>query len=228
MSLPKPFVVLLASFLLAPAFAQTIARGHLADADDARAYGDTLKQLRARRLSVAWKDVTLLDAVRELRLHLGKNLVFAPAAEEKKTLTVTLELDDVSVATAMRLLQSTAKVRFLYEGGIVFVTTPEDAAQRSLEIRIYDVAELLYHAPDFPGPRMDLHPGKPEVSATETETPSRDANEMVELVRTLVGIETWEVPGASIAVSHHMLIVRQTPEVHAKIHEILAGLTALL
>src|SRR4029078_2882346 len=187
MSLPKPVVLVLASVLLAPMAAQTIARGHLADADDARSSGATLKQLRARRLSVAWKDVPLVDAVRELRLHLGQNLVFAPAAEEKKPLTVTLELDDVSIATVMRLLQSTAKVRFLYEGGIIFVTTPEDAAQRALEIRIYDVAELLYHAPDCPGPRMDLHPGKPEVSVTETETASRDANEMVELVRTLVG-----------------------------------------
>ena len=35
-------------------------------------------------------------------------------------------------------------------------------------------------------------------------------------------------PGASIALSHHMLIVRQTPEMHAKIRELLSGLTALL
>ena len=51
---------------------------------------------------------------------------------------------------------------------------------------------------------------------------------MVDLVRTLVGAESWEVPGASIAISHHMLIVRQTPEMHAKIRELLSGLTALL
>ena len=48
MTLPKLFSVLvLASSLLSPAGAQTIARGHLADADDARSYADTLKQLRA-------------------------------------------------------------------------------------------------------------------------------------------------------------------------------------
>ena len=229
MTLPKLFSVLvLASSLLSPAGAQTIARGHVADADDAKSYADTLKQLRSRRLSVAWTDVTLLDAVRELRLYVGRTIVFAPAAEEKKTLPISLELVDVSVATTLRLLQSTAKVRLIYEDGIIFITTPEDAAQRSLEIRIYDVAELLYHAPDFPGPRMDLNPGKPEVSVAETETPSRDGSEMVDLVRTLVGAASWEVPGTSIALSHHMLIVRQTPEMHAKIRELLSGLTALL
>jgi hypothetical protein len=229
MSLPKPFSVLvLASLLLPAAPAQTLARGRIADADDARAYSDAVKQLRARRLSVSWQEVTLADAVKELRVHLNRTILFSAAAEEKKAVPISLELVDVTAAAVARLLQSTAKVRFLFEDGIIFVTTPEDAAQRSLEIRLYDIADLVYQAPDFPAPRMDLHPGKPEPAPEETPATPRDGSEIVDLLRTLVGSEPWDVPGTSITVSHRMLIVRQTPEVHAKIKQLLLALSAVL
>jgi hypothetical protein len=229
MSLPKPFSVLVfASILVSAAAAQTLARGRLAGAEDAQAYSDTIRRLRTTRLSVAWKNVALADAVKELRLYAGRSVVFAPAAEARKAEPVSLELTDVTAAAVVRLLQTSAKVRFLFEDGIIFVTTPEDAAQRSLEIRVYDVADLLYQAPDFPGPRMDLNPGKPQEAAEETPSSSRDGSEIVDLLRTLVGPEPWDVPGTSITISKQLLIVRQTPEVHAKIRELVAALAAVL
>jgi hypothetical protein len=229
MSLPKPVAVLvLSALLLSSAPSQTIARGKLADPEDARAYSDVLKQIRARRLSVAWKDTPLSDAVKELRIHLDRTIIFTAAAGEKKDAPVSLELFDVSVATTMRQLQAFAKVRFLFEGGVLFVTTPEDAAQRSLEIRVYDVSDLLYRAPDFPGPSMDLHPGKPGSPPDEVPAERRDGSELADLLRTLVGSEPWDVPGTSITISHHLLIVRQTPEVHAKIKELVLSLAAFL
>lgn len=229
MSLAKLFSVLVLSLLLVPAVAaQTIARGQLTGPDDARAWSEAVKQMRTVRLSVAWTDVTLADAIKELRNHLGRNILFAAAAEEKKSTTISLELADVTVGAVARLLQTSAKIRFLFEGGFIFVTTPEDAAQRSLEIRVYDVADLLYQPPDFPGPPMHIHPGKPERAPDETPASARDGGEMTDLLRTLVGSEPWDVPGTSITISKHKLIVRQTPEVHAKIRQMLAALTVFL
>src|SRR5262249_53782828 len=128
MALGKSLSVALVGFLfLSPAFGQVLAHGKLKDGDEARAYADALKQLKGRRLTVEWKGTALEDVVKELRVHLARNILFAAAAADRKTIPINLELRDVTAASIVRLLEDSAKVRFFFEGGFVFVTTPEDA-----------------------------------------------------------------------------------------------------
>jgi hypothetical protein len=229
MTLAKRLAVLVLGFLLvSPANAQVLARGRLAGAEDARAYADALAQLRARRLSVAWNGLSLAEAVKDLRVRLGRAILFTAEAADRKESPITLELTDVAAASLVRVVESSAKVRFLFEGGIVFVTTPEDAVRRSLVMRVYDVSDLLYRAPDFPAPFMGLHPGRPAEAPEESPAERRDASEIIDLMRTLVGPDAWDVPGTAIAFSGRLLVVTQTPEVHAKIRHFISALAALL
>jgi hypothetical protein len=225
----RAFVLVLSVLVLTPsAPAQILARGKLTGADDVRAYADALKQLKARTLTLSWKDLALEDAVKELRVHLARTILFAPAAYDLKKNPISFELDRIPAGSALRVIESAAKVRFLFEGGIVWVTTPEDAVKRSLVMRVYDVSDLLYQAPDFPAPILSLHPGKPVQQPQEESASKRDTGEIIDLVRTLAGQEKWDVEGTSIAISGHLLVVTQTPEVHARIREYVAALAALL
>jgi hypothetical protein len=229
MALGKSLSLLfLVSIVVLPADAQVLARGKLKDADDQRAYLETVRQLRARRLTVEWNQTALENVVKELRLHLSRNFVFAPAAADRKAEPVNLELREVTAATLITLIESSAKIRFVFEDGVILVTTPEDAVRRSLEIRVYDIGDLLYEAPDFPGPSMDINPGKVTAPPEESEPRRKDGGEIVDLVRTLVGAEAWDVEGTSIVVSHNLLIVRHTPAVHAKVRELVWKLAAFL
>jgi hypothetical protein len=211
-----------------PSPGQVLARGKPAGPDDARAYAEAVRTLARRPVTVSWEAVDLEAAVKELRLLLARPILFAAAAEDRKTVPVTLELRNVSFASLFRLVEGAAKVRFLFEGGFIFVTTPEDAVRRSVVMRVYDVSDLLYQAPDFPAPVMSLHPGRPAEPPAESESQRRDGGEIVDLMRTLVGLDAWEVEGASIAISGRLLVVTHTPEVHAKIREFIAALAALL
>src|SRR5262245_5028652 len=177
----RAFVLVLAALLLAPSIpAQILARGKLTGADDVRAYADALKQLRGRTLSVSWKDLTLEGAVKDLRLQLSRTILFAPAAYELKTVPMALEVNQVSAASLLRVVENAAKVRFLFESGVIWVTTPEDAVKRSLVMKIYDISDLMYQAPDFPAPVLSLHPGKPLPPPEEPERSRRDSSEIID------------------------------------------------
>jgi hypothetical protein len=220
--------VLLGLLLVSLAPSQNLAVGKLTDAEDARAYAAIVNQLNGVRATVAWKDATLADVLKELRVRLSRNFVIAPAAQDRAAIAISLELHDVTTAMLIRYLENFLKVRFVFEGGIIFVTTPEDAAKRRLEMRVYDVSDLLYQAPDFPAPPMGIHPGRPAAEPEEPAREARDSAEVVDLIRTLVGLDKWDAEGTSIVISHRLLIVRNIPEVHAEIRRLIQALAALL
>lgn len=224
-------VLVALGLLLSSAFGQVLTHGTFRDGDDASVWRTVERQLGAARGSFDWKDATLESIAKELANRLGRSVLFTKEAEARRKDTVTLELHDVSYATAIRVLAATAKVTFLYDTGLVFLTTPEDAVRRTLVTRFYDIADLLYQAPDFPGP--DIHLSPSGVHGTKAETSdetrsSRDPNEIIDLIKMSTGADVWNADGVTITASKHLLVVRASPAVQRQVGAFIIALRSFL
>ncbi|HYC79222.1 MAG TPA: DUF4974 domain-containing protein [Planctomycetota bacterium] len=203
-------------FLAARLKPQEVAAYRALAAEAARLPGD-----------VDFENVGLGDAIRTLARRFGRTFVIDDALKDRLDEPVGFVLRDVRMDVTLKTLARTRRVRFLYEGGFVRVTTPDDADRRRLETRIYDVSELLYAPPDFPGPQMDIRPGRPATPPEESVVEGRSTAEVVDLLRDLLGDAAWTLDGATIEISGKILIVRQTPERHAEIRRAIAVLSVL-
>jgi hypothetical protein len=204
-----------APFLAAP----TRARAEI------EAYRALVSDAARIRGSISWDGVRTKDALGEIRRRLGRTVLMAPSLKDRSDDAVSIELKDVSLATACRVLGEALRARFVFDGGVLWLTTPEDADLRRLETRVYDVAEALYAPPDFPGPEIGIHPGKPKTDPVEsTPGEGRSVVDLIELIRTVVGESAFNLEGASIAISGRLLVVRLTPEGHATVRRLLAFL----
>ncbi len=217
--------------VISPAFGQVLTHGAFRDGDDASVWRTVERKLAAARGSFDWKDSSLESIAKELANRLGRSVLFTKAAEERRKDTVSLELHDVSYATAVRTLAAMAKITFLYDTGLVFITTPEDAVRRTLVTRFYDIADLLYQAPDFPGPDIHLSPsgthGSKADVADETRS-SRDPNEIIDLIKLSTGAEVWNADGVTITASKHLLVVRASPAVQRQVGAFIIALRSFL
>ncbi len=104
--------------------------------------------------------------------------------------------------------------------------------RRPLSFRrgLYDVRDLVYPLADRRMPRMDLIPsgGRRFEFRLEEESeplPFYEGDQLVDLIRDTVAPASWEeLTGASIRYDEGILLVRQVPEVHRRISELLGDL----
>lgn len=106
--------------------------------------------------------------------------------------------------------------------------SPEDAAVGRLVRRYYDVGELVYVVRDATAPQIDLHPSNfqwPEREETEPRS-SFDAEQIVDLIRSVIEPETWDtVEGAEVVMLNNRIVATTIPRVHKKIAPLLKRMT---
>ena len=184
------------------------------------------RTLRSRldrmKLTVEWEDAPLEDVVRQLSVQLGCNMVLAPAAAERAGDTVSLKLTKLRARSVLDLLSSSQDLEFLMKGGVVLVTTPEDAIRRTAVLRVYDVASAMYRAPDFRGPEIVLRGSGGyddfEPEPLEEIPEQRTADEILDLIQSHTGDVDWDAPGVSIdTFGSRKIVVRHTPEVQRRV-----------
>ena len=84
------------------------------------------RQMR-QRVAVDVKDVALTDALRKLTDETGATLLIDPRQSEKTRGKISLQLDDVSLETALRLLAELGDLSTVRVGNVVFVTSEQRA-----------------------------------------------------------------------------------------------------
>jgi len=198
-------------------------------------------------------DLELAEAIQWLRDVSGLNIMVKWSALEAVGITrehkVNVSLQDVTVERILRAILDDISsigisVRYTVDEGVVTISTKDDLTKPVS--RVYDIRDLIYRVPDFPGPRIDTsataiggnNEGAAATSLFPTEVGEAGANneseqtktEIIETIRTLIR-ETvdplsWRPEGeiGSIQVLHGQLVITQTPENHAIIQKIISQL----
>jgi hypothetical protein len=86
----------------------------------------TARQLQ-QRVTLDLNRTPLRDALRQLQRETGANLIIDPAVSKQAQAAVTLQLDDTTLETGVRLATELAGLKAVPIGNVLFVTTEEKA-----------------------------------------------------------------------------------------------------
>ncbi|MFT7619654.1 MAG: hypothetical protein ACI97A_003310 [Planctomycetota bacterium] len=224
--------MLLCSFLIASAIttpAQVLDSLHFKNSRESELYKQTLAKLENTPFNIDWKEISLRDAVADMRRQTRINFVVTRNADESDFDDVTLKLRNVSGRLVLQFLKEHGKVVFQFRHGAIFVTSTEDAIKRGAVLRFYSVHDLLYVAPDFPAPRIGINPLPPGEDAFEDVIPQEphDPDRIIEIIKMATGADNWEFESTSIQIHRGRMIVRHTPLMQRRVRYMVAALGGL-
>ncbi len=118
-----------------------------------------------QRVSLDLDSVPLRDALKQLARETGANLIIDPVVTKQAQAGVTLQLDDTSLETAVRLLTEMGGLKSVRIGNVLFVTNEDKATKlrRETETRpIPDGINLppMFSVPGFPGGGIAPQPAR--------------------------------------------------------------------
>lgn len=226
-------ILLLALAVLLPAAALDADAG-----SKAKARALTL-QLKKQRLSkVQFKETSLKDVVKWLRIATSKNIVIkraplAKAGVEWEDITYTVSLEKVSVWTFMEeVIAKPHDMALKVSGNILFLTSKADSYGKPIT-RMYAISHITWTKVDFIGPNINLKPSgftedeyEPEVIVEDDPLNSGDA--VAELLREILVPKLWEAnDGWNIRATNRYLVIRAPKAVHAYVPRTLSKIAAM-
>lgn len=182
---------------------------------------ETLHKLRHVRVTLDFREAPLEQVADYFRELAGINLV-VDARVREKNIRVTIRVDGITLNGALNLILKPHDCGVLFKDGVLQILPRDVIADRTLKMELYDCRDILYPLRDFPGVEITLSADGP--GALVQEVPREAGGEMpiAELVRAHTGGKSWdENPRASCVLQNGILVVRQTPEVHAQIVRLL-------
>ena len=164
--------------------------------------------------SVDFLDVPLDQVARTLSQRHEITIVLATAtladAAIRTNTPVTIKLDNVSLRTILREILAELKLTYyVRSGGVIQITTPEDA-EAQLTHWVHDVGDLL---------------GQHDQHGTGRFEP------LIDLITTTVEPDSWDEvggPGCICPFGHQRLIVSQTQDIHEQVEQLLSSIRAVL
>jgi type II secretory pathway component GspD/PulD (secretin) len=199
----------------------------------------TKNKLRTDRISFNFTGANFGEVIRFINDAKQLNVVVDPAvAPELESIPISLNLQDVSIETALKTLtKSTANLTYVVQGTVVFITKADSAAARPKPIiQVHSIGDLTVPLTNFVAPDLNLLPSKAEESedqpkfgkASEGVAPFGGADKVQELVQKNVATEDyWSSEGVSIAPhGEDKLLVIAAPEVQRNVAAFLNDLRA--
>ncbi len=178
-----------------------------------------------QRVSVAFEDVTLREAVATLR-DLGRfNIVLDDAAaREGAEQRIALTLTDIELGNVFALIEQQCSLHHVLRDGVMLLT--RDERPEPVVARTYTVSDLLAPVRDFIGPRLGLSRERPYYGCVcfccpEEPQGAVGPDELVELVRAHVGAAWDKHPDATIGLVRGQLVVAHTPAVQRTVANVL-------
>lgn len=195
---------------------------------------EVLNKLENTKISLDFKDTALNEVVDFLHEVTGINFVLSKAVQEKSKggeLKVDIKLEELPLRTALRLMLDLQDLTLVYRKGVLMVETKEERGAE-VEMKMYDVKDLLMKIRDFAGPSLELSSGEGGdtpttglVEPSESEHPFDDPESLVSIIRNATGGDsTWSKDGASIAISNGLLVVVQSESVQKEIQDLIVSL----
>lgn len=234
-------------------FADLAARGQRSSASPVELL------LRKRVESVNWDEVTFEEVIEWLEDESEDKVNVVPRwnalelEDVNRDRIVTLGLKNVTVAAVLTelldQLSETGEVTFRGSGNILRISTRSDF-NRKLELRIYDVTDVMSRNPDFSesAPEIDLQQqsggaqsggggsqpifrssggqSSEELGQEGENDPEKILEDMITMIQEVVAPDTWEEAGGRGRIkgfNKRQLIVLNSVEVH----EMIAGYFSL-
>lgn len=206
------------------------------DPVDAADKEDVLRRLGERRVPARFgadgEGAPLEEVASYLQNVTGINFVLSAKVRDEldeAEKSIQLDLPERSVRQLLDIITEVREnLRYKIEDGVVkFVTKDELVGGQVL--RMYEVRNLIRPVRDFPGREINIQPsgGVPESDeeVVEREFLVLNVDALDALIRDNVAPESWDAdPANSLRISNGVLVVNQTPEVHAKIQKLLEDL----
>jgi type II secretory pathway component GspD/PulD (secretin) len=204
--------------LVGPAFAQD-KRG-----DDKVARQEIESKLKNLKVTLDFKSVTLQTLADYIREITDIN-IFVSNKVEGKGDDISIKVQDITLKSVLNLVLKPRQLTYVVKDGVLYLTTQEEANQDVI-MEIYDVRDLLYVIPDFPGVDISLATDTIGTNVVDAGPTSEGAALPLEdLVKAHCGPKTWdENPKASLALQNGLLVVKQTREVHAQVRRLIGQL----
>ena len=182
--------------------------------------------------SLRLKNVPLPEAIEKLREMSHANFFVnwraLEAAGVARDVPVDVDLQNVSLAAALKWVTKSASagasgVTFTLRDNVIYVSTDDDVASQ-MELRVYDVRDLIEGERALRGPGLDERDPSDRSPAAQERVELTD--ELLKLVTDTVAPQSWRDSGgaASINVFYGRLFIRQTWENHQLVE---AALTLL-
>lgn len=217
---------------------------------------ETIAEKLATDIDFKFVETPLKDVVSLLQDVIGTTVLLNATKLEEAAVSIdtpiTLELQGLQLRSALRLLLDDLNLAYVDRKQYLMITTPEDA-ESSLEIRIYDVRELLTSknsgepqgkrdAPNVKPPARQLdEAGKPTRVPADImpqfggqmpqDLPPRDplevdAERLIELIQQLIAPQSWDYGSgpASARQFKGLIIVSQTSQIQEEVERLLSML----
>jgi hypothetical protein len=195
-------------------------------------------RLRAQRLQSATFDaIGLPELLKWLRVATGRNFVLDRAALaradiEPDEVTFTAQLEDVSVATLLRLALEPRGLAAVVRGNVVVVTTHAASLGKPVT-RMYGIQHITWTKVDFIAPDINLRPSdytpleEYEPERVVEDDPLATGDAVAELLQELVARGEWDNEGWRISATDRYLVIRAPRTVHARIPAALAVIAGM-
>lgn len=197
-----------------------------------------VRTLKSQRLTtVQFKESSLTDVVKWLRIATGKNIVIkshklAKAGIEWKDITYTVELEKVRVWTFLEeIVAKPHEMAVVVKGNIVFLTSKADSYGKPTT-KMYAISHITYTKTDFYGPNINLNPSGFVEEEYEPEKPVEDdplnsGDAVAELLKELLLPDKWDSEDWSIRATDKYLVIRAPKAVHRLVSRTLAKIAAM-
>jgi Flp pilus assembly secretin CpaC/tetratricopeptide (TPR) repeat protein len=192
---------------------------------------DIRKKLQ-RKVTFEFVDTPLEEAIAFLRSLSNVTMIVDPKVLAAGAPTINLRVTDMNLDLALEWILRLADLEYAYRDNAIFISQPQNL-QAAVELRIYDVSDLIQTVQDFAGPELQLvtvgdttaGPGGAGANpfiAAPTNAPT--LTNIADMIRNRVRPDSWDPAlGTSIEERGGKLVVMQRPEVHALIDQLLSN-----
>lgn len=213
--------------------------------DPSRKRSDEALQKKLDRVipELNFNAVGLSDVIDSLRDLSGANIFvnwksLESVAIDRKT-PVTVRFRSIRFGKLLHIVLDAVsggkqKLAYTTDEGVITISTLDDLA-KNVDVRVYDIRDLLVIVPDYAPPQLTGGlPGPTTMPATAPAEPAAPTQEdrvksIYKMIEDIVAPETWKDRGGSAGALRELqgqLIVTQTPENHVQIVELLEQLRA--
>jgi type II secretory pathway component GspD/PulD (secretin) len=199
----------------------------------------TKNKLRTDRINFAFQGATFMDVVNFINSAKQMNVVVDQAVQpELESVPITLNLQDVTIETALKQLTKLGgNLTYVVQGSVVMITKADSAMARPTPIiQVHAIGDLTVPLTNFIAPDLNLLPSKAEESednpkfgkSSEGIPPFGGADKVTELIQKNVATEDyWTSEGVSIAAhGEDKLLVIASPDVQRSVSNFLNDLRA--
>lgn len=216
--------VLLAGAMALPGWAE--------DADETKS--KILNRLENTKISLDFKDTSLDEVIDFLHEVTSINFVLSKEVREKAKageLKVDVKLTELPLKSALKLVLDMNGLTAVYRNGVLVIETKEERG-KDVEMKMYDVRDLMMKIEDFPAPTIELRETEADASVVgivvvpePSSHPFESKDQLVEIIRNATGGDpVWGKDGVSIDIQNGLLIVAQNAEVQKEIEQLIVSL----